>query len=145
MIRGTTAQFQFKLPYNKNNVSVAEVTFWQPGNQNGLKEDFPLPIIKGYTKQISADGSIVTSGPWNWLDDYTLSVRLDQQETATFSDKYKARYQLRASTVDGLVFGSNEELVTVYPVFRDIPIGDVIMPNPADDGYIVLDGDDILE
>ena len=145
MIRGTTARFKFKLPYDKNNVSAAEVSFWQHGNSNGLDNDFPLPIIKGYIKQTAEDGTIITSGPWNWLDDYTLSVKLDQQETRTFSDRYKARVQLRASTIDGVVFGSNEEPIVVYPAFRDVPIGDAALPGPADNGYIILDGEDILE
>jgi hypothetical protein len=79
------------------------------------------------------------------VDDYTLSVRLGQQETMTFSDKYKAYVQLRAKSTDDLVFASNQELIPVYPVFRDVPLGDVVLPNPEDDGYIILNGEDIVK
>ena len=32
MIRGTTAQFKFKLPYAKNELQWITMKFWQPGN-----------------------------------------------------------------------------------------------------------------
>jgi len=143
MIRGTTAQFQFKLPYDKQNVQSAEVVFWQQNN-SGLDEDFPLPIKKVYVLDMDSGGSIVTSGPWNWVDDSTLAVKLWQSETLTFSDKYKARVQLRAKSTDGLVFASSQEVITVYPIYLDYPLGDDIIPTPDIDGTIILDGEDIV-
>lgn len=143
MTRGTVAQFQFKLPYSKENVQSAEVVFWQ-SNNSGLDDDFPLPIKKGYALETSVDGSIVTSGPWNWIDDNTLAVKLWQQETLTFSDKYKARVQLRAKSTDGLVFASPQEVITVYPIYGDYPLGDEIIPAPDEEGTIILDGEDIV-
>jgi hypothetical protein len=143
MIRGTTAQFQFKLPYSKTEVQSAEAVFWQ-SNNDGLEDDYPLPIKKGYKLQMSANGSIVTSGPWNWIDDYTLAVKLWQQETLTFTDKYKAKVQLRARSTDGLVFASLPETIVVYPIYGDYPMGDDIIPTPDGDDLIILDGDDIV-
>ena len=143
MIRGTIAQFQFKLPCSKTEVKCAEAVFWQPNN-TGLNEEYPLPIKKGYNRQISGDGSIVTSGPWNWIDDYTLAVKLWQQETLTFTDKYKAKVQLRASSTDGLVFASPQEIITVYPIYGDYPLGDAIVPAPDENDLIILDGEDII-
>lgn len=141
MIRGTTAQFNFKLPYSKEDVTTVEVVFWQPNN-SGLNEDYPLPIKKGYVQEKSSDGTIVTGGPWNWVDDHTLSVKLWQQETLTFSDKYKAKAQLRA-IARGEAFGSAQEYITVYPIYGDEPIGDEIIPTPDDEGWIILDGENI--
>jgi hypothetical protein len=142
MIRGTTAQFKFKLPYNKNNVLLAEAKFWQEGNARGLERDCPLPLRKSYKKQVS-EGNVVTQYPWNWLDDYTLVVRLGQRETLTFSDKYKARAQLRIRTSDGLVFASAQQIINVYPANWDEPLGDDIILPTAEDQWVILDGDTI--
>ena len=139
MIRGTTAQFQFKLPYSKYDVTAAEALFWQPSN-DGLNEDYPLPIKKGYKQELSADGSVITSGSWNWIDDYTLAVKIWEQESLTFSDKYKAKVQLRA-TANGTTFASAQELITVYPIYGDYPFGEGDIPEPDSEGWIILDGD----
>ena len=141
MIRGTTAQFNFKLPYSKEDVTTAEVVFWQPNN-SGLNEDFPLPIEKGYVQELSSNGAVITGGPWNWVDDHTLSVKLWQQETLTFSDKYKARVQLRAMA-NGAIFASPQEYITVYPIYGDEPMGDDIVPTPDTEGWTILDGETI--
>jgi hypothetical protein len=144
MIRGTTAQFNFKLPYNKNDVKTAEVVFWQPGNNVGLKQDYPLPIKKEY--EVSSYAlEIVGYDSWSWVDDYTLSVKLSQQETLTFSDKYKAIVQLRGATIDGIVFASPQEYIVVYPIHGDEPMGDTTNPDnpgltPTEDGWYILDG-----
>lgn len=143
MVRGTTAQFQFKLPYSKQNIQSAEVVFWQRNN-SGLDDDFPLPIKKGYLLEKSEDGSIVTSGPWNWINDNTLAVKLWQQETLTFSDKYKAYVQLRAKSTDGIVFASDPELITVQPIYGDYPLMDEFVPTTNPDDVIILDGDDVF-
>ena len=135
MIRGTTAQFEFKLPYSKNDIRLAEVKFLQPGNTKGLEQDYPLPLYKVYQKE-AYDEFGTQYYPWNWLDDYTLIVNLEQRETLTFSDKYKAQVQCRAQTVDGQVFASVQQNINVYPASWDRPIGN-------DATYIVLDGDNV--
>lgn len=143
MIRGTTSQFRFKLPYSKENVKSAEVVFWQHGH-NGINEDFPLPIVKKYNQYFSESGSIATSGPWNWINDNTLGVKLWQQETLTFSDRYKAYVQIRGTSIDGSVFASGQKPVVVYPIYADYPLEDEIIPPQNEDGFYVLDGEYIV-
>lgn len=138
MIRGTTAQFQFKLPYPKENIAIAKVTFWQSDN-SGLNSQYPLPHEEGYVQSDTGE----TIYPWNWIDDYTLSVRLSAQKTLTFTDKYKARVQLHARTTDGIEFASNQELITVYPIAGNAPLGEEILPSPSEDDLIILDGETI--
>ena len=141
MTRGTTAQFRFTLPYSKYDVGKVEVVLWQPNN-SGLKEDYPLPIKKNYVQDIAENGSVITGGPWNWVDDYTLAVKVWEQETLTFSDKYKAMVQLRGSA-NGLTFASPQEYITVYPIHGDEPMGDDVIPTPDTEGWTVLDGEKI--
>ena len=143
MIRGTTTQFKFKLPYSKRDIVLADAKFWQSGNNKGLNRDYPLPIIKHYSRELDGD-DVVTKYPWNWIDDYTLVVRLDQQESLTFSDKYKARVQLRVRTEDGLVFASGQQIINVYPTNWDEPLGTDLPQNP-EDHWVILDGDIIGE
>jgi hypothetical protein len=142
MIRGTTAQFKFKLPYSKDDIVLAEAKFWQSGNTNGLNRGYSLPITKSYTRTVSDEGDIVTQYPWNWIDDYTLVVRLGQQETLTFSDKYKARVQLRIRTDEGLVFASTQQIINVYPMSWSEPLG-ADLPSTPEDQWVILDGDAI--
>lgn len=144
MIRGTTTQFKFKLPYSKRDIVLAEAKFWQSGNTKGLNRGYPLPIIKPYERTLSDEGDVVTQYPWNWIDDYTLLVRLDQQESLTFSDKYKARVQLRIRTEDGLVFASPQQIINVYPTNWDKPLG-TDLPSASENQWVILDGDTIGE
>lgn len=127
MIRGTTAQFKFKLPYAKEELSWATIKFWQPNNTNEF-----LPITK------RLEHCDVASNV------NELCVSLTAEETARFLDKYKARVQLRAQHADsGTVFGSRPELITVYPMLDDIIKEDPTMPSENDEGFIVLDGETV--
>lgn len=128
MIRGTTAQFKFKLPYTKAELLWVTIKFWQAGNPSSN-----LPITK---KLVHCDA----------LDDSTeLSVSLTADETMRFSEKYKAKVQLRAQhTESGTVFGTRPQLITVYPMHDDILEEDSMMPAQNDEGWIVLDGESIL-
>ena len=141
MIRGTTAQFRFKLPYSKYDVEQVEVVLWQSNNP-GIKEEYPLPMKKNYVQSISENGSVITGGPWSWVDDYTLAVKVWEQETLTFSDKYKAQIQLRGSA-NGLTFASPQEYIVVYPMRGNEPMGDDVVPTPDTDGWTILDGETI--
>ena len=124
MIRGTTAQFKFRLPYTKDELSWAIIKFWQPYNPSKL-----LPI----TKELDDCG---TSN-----DLYELCVSLTAEETTRFLDKYKAQVQLRAlHTASGTVIGSRPQLITVYPMSDDIVEEDPILPGENEDGLIILDG-----
>ena len=132
MIRGTTAQFKFKLPYAYKDLMWITITFWQPGNPN------LSPIIKTKTEcsPVGETTEICTS--------------LTCEETARFSDKYKAKVQLRAQpdiTLQGAPFGSKQQLITVYPMLDDL----IDQDNPlepsipsTEDDWIELDGGAII-
>ena len=126
MIRGTTAQFKFQLPYKYLEIKFAKVVFWQPGN-NGPSEDRPLPIVKGI-------GQCYKSG------ENELSVKLLPEETLRFTEKNKAYVQLTATMNDETRFASRQEQITVYPIYDDSIFGDVVIPSPDDDGWIIIDG-----
>lgn len=143
MVRGTTAQFEFKLPYSKNDIELAEVDFRQPGNEKGLNQDYPLPITKVYRMTKADDGALVTNYPWNWADNYTLMITLGQQETLTFCDRYKAFTQIRIRTTSGTVLANARQNITVYPSPWDDPLG-IDLPT-ADDEWVVLDGQTVSE
>lgn len=129
MIRGTTAQFKFKVPYPKNELQWVTMKFWQPGNNGTLEA--PLPIIKKKTHCEGAD------------DSTDLYVSLSADETLRFTSKFKARVQLRAQHNSGFVFASKEEVIPVYPISDDL-VQDPIIPDGLDDGWIVLDGQEII-
>lgn len=129
MIRGTTAQFKFKLPYQKSELQWATMKFWQPGNSGTL--DAPLPITKRLANCSAPE------------DSYELCVSLNAEETMRFSDKLKARAQLRAQTIDGTTFASHQQLITVYPINDDILTDDPTLP-AEEDGWIILDGEPVI-
>ena len=129
MIRGTTAQFKFKLPYKKGELSWATIKFWQPGNNGTLTT--PLPITKRLYSCTGAD------------DSEELYVSLTAEETLRFSDKYKAKVQLRAQHESGTVFASDEQLISVYPINDDLVTDDPTMPGENEEGLIILDGEPI--
>jgi hypothetical protein len=128
MIRGTAAQFKFKLPYSYDELDSITIKFWQPGNTSDL---LPLFKYKSNCKERAKN---------------EIYVSLRPSETALFSDKYKAKFQLRAQPYIGAPFGSKEQLTTVYPMPDDIIIDDpTIDPDiPTDDVWIILDGDSIV-
>jgi hypothetical protein len=133
MIRGTTAEFKFNLPYAKGTLEWATIKFWQPGNLNSY-----LPITKTLEHCTAEDTST------------ELCVSLTADETKRFLDKYKARVQIRAKVKEakegeviegaGTVFASHEEIITVYPMNDDILDDDPMIPSENEDGYIILDG-----
>ena len=127
MVRGTTAQFQFKLPYNYSDLALAKIIFWQPGN-DGPSEERPLPIIK-VLQQCSTSGN---------PDE--IFVTLSEEETLRFSEKTKAYVQLQAKCIDGNTFASKKKIITVYPVYDDVILGDEVLPTPTNDGWVILDG-----
>ena len=127
MIRGTNAQFKFKLPYNYSELETVRITFWQDEN-SGPAANRPLPIVK-ILEQCSQ-----TDNP------NELSVTLNQEETLRFSEKRKGWVQLRAQTIDGIPIASKEKQFTVYPVYDDSILDEEILPTPDYDGWIFLDG-----
>lgn len=129
MVRGTTAQFKFKLPYTKEELAWATIKFWQPNNTHPY-----LPITKKLDHCETSD------------DPTELCVSLIPDETMRFSEKYKAKVQLRAyHTPSGTIFGSHIELFTVYPVNDDIVEDDPMLPAENEEGWIILDGKPISD
>lgn len=126
MIRGTTAQFKFKLPYKKNELEWVTIKFWQPRNSSPL-----LPITRVLSQ---CDGD---------ADSTELCTSLTAEETKIFLDDRKAMVQFRARHTNGTVFGSRPNLITVYPMLDDI-----IEENPTFDnvseGFVILDGDPVI-
>jgi hypothetical protein len=132
MIRGTTAQFKFKLPYNENEISIVKVMFWQTGN-DGPDITRPLPIIK-VKEQCSFPGG-----------GNELFVSLNKEETLRFEDDRKAYVQLQAKTIDGTSFACKQETITVYPVYDESIFDEEVIPTPSPEtsGIIILDGSTI--
>lgn len=137
MIRGTTAQFKFKLPYNVWEVSMVKITFWQE-DYKGPHYTRPLPIVK------TLNQCAQTSSP------NELVVKLNKEETLRFTDKRKASVQLQGKTLDRIAFASKPELITVYPAYDDSVLDDEILPTPpidpapGEDEIIILDGEPII-
>lgn len=127
MIRGTTAQFKFKLPYSKSELDWITIQFWQPGNPS---DELPITKIKTNCSESNHN---------------EICVSLSAKETAKFLDKYKARVQLRAQPYFGAPFGSKQHLITVYPMPDNIIDKDETSDLPASDdhGYVIFDGDPI--
>ena len=130
MIRGTTAQFKFKLPYTMDQLEWIRIKFWQPHNPHRL-----LPITRTKEACSSVNGT-------------EIYVSLTAEETARFSDKFKAIVQLRAQPIvelGGPVFGSKQHVVTVYPMLDDIIDEDTTSesPNVTEEGWVILDGENV--
>lgn len=124
MIRGTNAQFKFKLPYTKSELEWVTIRFWQSNNPSTL-----LPITKTLQHCDGPDDSV------------ELCVSLTADETARFSDKYKAKVQMRAMhKTSGAIFGSRPQLITVYPMHDAEINGDPTIPPVSGDDFIILDG-----
>jgi hypothetical protein len=109
-----------KLPYPISELGWVTMTLWQPNNPNE-------PITKTLDDCDSPD------------DSKEFCVDLTAEETARFSEKYKAKVQLRGQhTESGKVFGSLPQLITVYPMLEDI-----IDEDPLPEGFdevTVFDG-----
>lgn len=128
MVRGSATQFKFKMPYLYDELEWITIKFWQTNNPNTS-----LPITK-YKSNCSEPAS------------YEICVSLSASETARFSDKYKAKVQLRTKPFAGEPFGSREHLVTVYPMRDDIMEEDPMLPpTPTDEEWIILDGHTIVD
>ena len=129
MIRGTTAQFIFKIPYAKEELAWVTIKFWQPNNLSAF-----LPITKKLEHCDTTNNSM------------ELCVSLTADETMRFSEKYKAKVQLRGQhSENGTVFGNRSQLITVYPMNDEILEEDPTMPPVNEDNWVIFDGKDIVE
>lgn len=100
MIRATSQQFKFQIPYDISDVDEVNIMFWQE-DDNG--NDDAVFIVK-------------TKDMCDQLNERTLCVTLHSEETARFTEDRKAYAQLRAVTHDGFAFGSYRKQITVYPM-----------------------------
>lgn len=126
MIRGTTAQFKFNLPYQLKDIRDAQITFWQKGDSFSAAHS--LDIVKYRIDCVGRSG------------DKAVYVSLNPEETARFSDKKHGYVQFRGVATDFTVFASKQESFIVYPCVNDDPIGEI--PPPEDDnndGWVVID------
>ena len=105
MIRGTSQQFKFYLPYTKSQLSTVKITFKQPENDG--TQDCPLPIVKVLADCIGDS------------DSKEITVTLGQVETLAFSTDRKAWVQFRGVTTDGFAFASKLMPITVYQVLDE--------------------------
>lgn len=132
MIKGTTAQYKFKLPCTKEDLLWATIKFWQTGNTGTT--DAPLPITKKLNDCDSPEGS------------HELYVSLLPDETMRFSEKVKAKMQFRAQRKDGTVFGNRTKYITVYPMLDDILDEDKpIIPSDSTENLVIFDAGTILD
>lgn len=131
MVRGTNQEFRFKLSCNFGELATVKVSFWQD-NYNGPASYRPLPIIKVKAQCSPCD------------EPNQCSVMLNQEETLRFSDKRKAKVQLRGVTYDGRPIATLEHLIKVYPVYDDSILDGEIIPTPTYEDLIILDGQNIL-
>lgn len=130
MIRGTTAPFKIKLPYAVGELEWVTIKWWQDGNKGTMTA--PLPITKGLDHCVIEDNN-----------SKELYVILTAEETLRFSDKHKAKMQLRAKLAsNGRIFGCKPRIVTVYPINDDFFGGEIGGTDFFDD-WIVLDGESI--
>ena len=142
MIRGTTAVFKFTLPHELQHIAEAKVVFWQEGYKGTLTN--PLPIVKEYTNTKDLVG--ITSKD--------LVVVLNGAETKAFTDKLKARVQLKAvseeyvdehgQVITRTSLGTIPQLFTVYPMDDSIIDGAIDENTQTQGGYVVLDGGNIV-
>lgn len=142
MIRGTTAVFKFTLPHELQHIAEAKVVFWQEGYKGTLTN--PLPIKKEYKN--SKDFVGVTSKD--------LVVVLYGSETKAFTDKLKARVQLKAVSeeytdengqiIKSTSLGTVPQLFTVYPMDDNIIDGTIDENTQTQGGYVILDGGNIV-
>jgi hypothetical protein len=131
MIRGTNQEFRFKLSCAFGELARVSVVFWQDNN-NGPASYRPLPIIKSKAQCAPCD------------DVNQCSVTLNQEETLRFSERRKAKVQLRGVTYDGRPIATLEHLIKVYPVHDDSILDGDIIPTPTYEDLIILDGQNIL-
>lgn len=131
MIRGSSQEFRYKLPCAFDDLAEVRISFWQD-NYKGPANYRPLPIIKIKAQCQKCDQPDL------------LSVTLNQEETLRFSDRRKAKVQLRALTTSGVPIVAREQLLTVYPVHDDSILDGDIVPTPTYDDFIILDGQNII-
>ena len=133
MIRGTTAPFTFKLPILASEIldsdkAKVEIKFWQRNNHGTPSAPLPITLDKDDCSSVKDDA-------------YAIGVILRPDQTKRFSDKRKASVQGLITDANGVKYGIKEQLITVYPMYDGVYDED--MPEPDDNGFIILDGQNV--
>ena len=134
MIRGTTAPFKFKLPYEFSDDMLLAITFWQE-NYNGPKFTRPLPIVK-----VAEQCEPLEDAHW-------ILVSLSPEETARFKTDRKAFVQFQGKIKStGVGFASHAKEIIVYAAYNESIWEEDIIPSLTPDisDIIIFDGSDIL-
>jgi hypothetical protein len=136
MIRGATAQFTFKLPkeLNIDDISYIDIVAWQKGYKG--TPSAPLPIKRTYTNS-NWDSNIVA-------DEHTLVVKFTSSDTSRFTDKLKGYIQCKVVVTGEVVYPTYEQRFTVYPMYDALVGGDIDGEIQTSDGWIILDGQEIM-
>lgn len=137
MVRGTTAAFKFNLPYELQYIAEARVVFWQEGYKGTLSNR--LPIVKNYPADSGFRANPTSK---------ELVVVLTEADTRAFTDKLKARVQMKAvyavSDQERGTFASRPQSFTVYPIDDEIMDGAIGEDTTVtQEGYIILDGQEL--
>lgn len=132
MIRGTTQPFKITLPCKNTELEYITILFSQKNNPNRS-----LPRIKTLT-----DCGVRVDDKLDGTNNITVS--LSAWETAQFSDRYKAKMELRAKPINGVEFAMPEYLITVYPMSDDLINQNPLVPPTTSDDFVIFDGGDIV-
>ena len=138
MVRGTTAPFRFKVPYEWSEICAIEATFTQKQN-DGSK----LSIVKEYDTRWGENNS----NPGGFTPDETnphiVYVVLDPGETLKFSEKRKAEVQFKVYSPGKGTVSHKPERFSVYPINNDS-----VLESPGeqiqDNNVWILDAGEIL-
>ena len=127
MVRGTTAQFKFNLPYQLKDIEGAEITFWQKGDS----------FSDAHSVIMTKDLRYCSGNP----ADKVIYVTLTQNDTLSFSEKKHGYVQFRGIAADGSVFASKQESFIVYPLVNGgIIEGGTPPPDDDGDGWEIING-----
>jgi hypothetical protein len=131
MIRGTTAPFKFNVPYAWKEICAIEATFTQKKDDGSQ-----LSIIKAYDTRWN-----VNINPGGFTPDVDnpniVYVVLDPEETLRFSDKRKAKVQIKVYCQHKGTVANKPVLFTVYPINNDSILEDAGEPVPENNMRIL--------
>lgn len=131
-----------------NNVDIPSnaVLTWIFGTKTITYDDKTIPL---FTPSNITDDMVMlelVNANTEAVSKKELCVTLDPTETMRFSDKIKARVQMRAQHISGVVIPTFVEYVTVYPMQDDLANDDLGGGTGTIDGHagwIILDGQSV--
>lgn len=121
---------------------IKNVAKWDNGEYEDIKKDLE---VKYSVELIGRSWNEVSEEIQHEFASLTydeLCIVLEPHETLRFSDKTKAKVQLRAQKDDKTVFASHMQLVTVYPIDRDLATDDYFPEE--EENVVILNGGEII-